>query len=218
MSGTSAAPGRFVTFEGGEGVGKSTAMRLAAEWLAGAGIEFVSTREPGGTPTAEAIRSLLLHHDDEPLSDTAELLLMYAARAQSVTHVIRPALARGVWVLCDRFTDSTLAYQGYGRGQPLERIRALAEWVHGGLVPDLTVLLDAPADVVAARMAGRGAGPDRIERERRAFFDRVRNGYDSLAKAEPARFRIVDTNCSRPALRDRLGALLEPLVVSPKTE
>lgn len=212
MSETAVNAGRFVTFEGGEGVGKSTAMRLAGEWLEAAGIDYVSTREPGGTRVAEDIRSLLLHQDDEPLADMTELLLMFAARAQSVARIIRPALASGRWVLCDRFTDSTLAYQGYGRGQPLERIRQLAEWVHGGLQPDLTVLLDAPAGVVAQRVAGRAGGPDRIERQRGAFFERVRAGYAALAKAEPGRFRLLRTDCRMSELREDLGRVLDSLI------
>ena len=148
--------GLFLTVEGVEGVGKTTAMTLLAEALDARGVAAVRTREPGGTPMAEAIRELVLAGGgDERVGDTTELLLMFAARAQSVGNVIRPALTRGDWVLCDRFTDATLAYQGHARGVPLRRIHALAEWVHGDLWPDVTLLLTATPDTVAERLRAR---------------------------------------------------------------
>ncbi len=183
-------PGCFITLEGIEGVGKSSNLAAIADQLRGAGISVVVTREPGGTPLAEELRRVVLHAT-EPVSEEAELLLMFAARAIHVEQLIRPALARGDWVVCDRFTDATRAYQGSGRGQPLARIDTLAGWVHADVQPDLTVLLDAPVEVALARTRGRGS-EDRFERENLAFFERVRAGYLDLARREPARFLVVD--------------------------
>ena len=198
--------GLFLTVEGVEGVGKTTAMAVLAELLAERGITVTRTREPGGTPMAEAIRALVLGGGhDERVSDTTELLLMFAARAQSVGNVIRPALARGEWVLCDRFTDATLAYQGYARGLPLRRIHALAEWVHGDLWPDVTLLLTATARTVAERLRARTGGRD-------AFFDRVDAGYRALADASPERFEVIATDGTLDALRDELARLADALI------
>jgi dTMP kinase len=185
-------PGRFITLEGGEGAGKSTQLQTVARCLTAAGIPFLTTREPGGTSRAEAIRGRLLSPGErEPMASETELLLMFAARAQHVKQRIEPALAAGTWVLCDRFTDATRAYQGGGRGLDLSQIDALAAWVHGDCWPDLTLLLDVPAAQGLARAEKRSA-KDRIEQEALAFFERVRAHYLAQAAAEPERFRVID--------------------------
>jgi dTMP kinase len=191
---SSVATGRFITFEGGEGVGKSTQVRRAAEWLRTLGLEVVMTREPGGTPRAETLRRVLLERSDESMPQSCELLLMFAARASHLAGLIEPAVARGAWVLCDRFTDATYAYQGGGRGMPVEHIDALVRLVHPHRQPDLTVLLDAPVSVGLARARVRNGaeGPDRFETEQAAFFERVRSVYLARARSEPGRFRVVD--------------------------
>lgn len=190
-------PGRFITLEGGEGVGKTTNVGFVCDWLEARGIEVVRTREPGGTAGAEAIRELLLDPTrDEPWSDDAELLLVFAARAQHLAQRIRPALARGAWVVCDRFTDATFAYQGGGRGVAPERIATLERLVQQSLQPDLTLLLDVPVAVAAERVAGRGAPLDRFERERGAFFESVRRTYLERASLD-SRFTVID---AQPAL------------------
>ena len=186
--------GRFVTFEGGEGAGKSTQITRAAAWLRSRGIEVIVTREPGGTPRAERLRAMLLEHDAEPMPQACELLLMFAARVTHVDNLVRPAVARGAWVLCDRFTDATYAYQGGGRGLPVAQIDALAGIAHPDLWPDLTLLLVLPVDAGLARASLRngGNGPDRFESEQRAFFERVRDTYLARARQEPRRFRVID--------------------------
>lgn len=185
---------RFITVEGGEGVGKSTNLALIADCLRATGIEVLETREPGGTPLAERIRALLLEAGDaEPVDPTAELLLIFAARAQHLARVIEPALRAGQWVLCDRFTDATYAYQGGGRGLPAETIAALEHLVVAERRPDLTILLDAPVAVGRQRVEQRGA-PDRFEREQRQFFEAVRAAYLARAAAEPERFLIIDAS------------------------
>jgi dTMP kinase len=206
--------GRFITFEGGEGVGKSTQIPRVAEWLRGRGREVVLTREPGGTPRAEELRRLLLERGDEPMPVSCELLLMFAARATHLGNLVHPAIARGAWVLCDRFTDATYAYQGGGRGVPEDRIDALAELVHGGFEPDLTVLLDAPVDTGLARARVRNGhdGPDRFENERREFFERVRAAYLARARRYPARLRVVDASEPVDAVEHAIHALIEPLL------
>ena len=186
--------GKFITVEGIEGVGKSTNIDFLAGLIEAQGHTVMKTREPGGTPIAEDIRSILKEHGDEPLPDVAELLLMFAARSINVNNAIRPALETGGWVISDRFTDSTRAYQGGGRGFPRDSIEWLATFVHGDLQPDLTILLDAPVETALQR-AGRRGEPDRFEVERADFFNRVRQAYLELAAAEPGRFRVVD--CSR---------------------
>ena len=183
--------GRFVTVEGGEGVGKSTNIDFLCSRIRERGFDVQTTREPGGTPTAERIRDLLLEHGEEPMPDLAELLLFFAARTLHVENVIRPALARGTWIVCDRFTDATRAYQGAGRGLDARLIEQLAAWVHGDLDPDLTLLLDAPPEVGRGR-AERRSDADRLEGEQAAFHARVRDGYLALAAREPARFSIID--------------------------
>lgn len=206
--------GRFITFEGIEGVGKSTQAAQAAAWLRERGIPVVQTREPGGTPLAEELRALVLEPRERPLSVTVELLLIFAARASHVADKIRPALRRGHWVLCDRFTDATLAYQGGGSGVNTAWIRQLAKIAHPRLAPDLTLLFDAPPAVALARVAGRGNRPDRFETEGTAFFDRVRSAYLALAAREPGRFRIIDATAGEgevaAAVRRAIDAAFPP--------
>lgn len=203
--------GRFITVEGGEGVGKSTNMEYICGLIRRRGHEVLETREPGGTPLAERIRALLLEHGDEPLPATAELLLFFAARSLHVENLIRPALAVGTWVVCDRFTDATRAYQGWGRGLDMAFIDQLAERVHGDLAPDLTILLDAPAEVGMGRAEHRGAA-DRMEKEERDFHARIRRGYLALAEAEPGRFAVVDAGRPLQAVRARIEEALQPIL------
>jgi len=184
--------GRFITLEGPEGAGKSTVARALKAGLESRGIQVVLTREPGGTPLAEKLRAVLLQKGDEPITAQAETLLMFAARAQHVANLIRPALESGHWVLCDRFTDASYAYQGAGRGVPVALIDALANAVHGDLWPDRTLLLDLPVADGLRRVRERNAGTDRFEQEDLAFFERVRQCYLQRAAAEPQRFRLLD--------------------------
>ena len=200
--------GRFITVEGIEGVGKSTNLAFIRDRLAALGQPVIVTREPGGTELGEAIRGLLLDHRNTAMSDDTELLLMFAARAQHLAEVVRPAMARGQWVLCDRFTDATYAYQGGGRGTARERIAALEQWVQEGLRPDLTLLLDVPVELGLER-AGRRGELDRFERERADFFARVREAYLGLAEAEPARFRVIDASRPLEAVQAELAEVLE---------
>lgn len=192
--------GRFITFEGPEGGGKSTQVQALAEALRAEGRTVLVTREPGGTPLAEKIRALVQEERMDPPVARSEVLLFLAARAQVVAEVIRPALARGEWVLCDRFADSTFAYQGYGRGIDVDLLRHFNDFATEGLVPDLTVLLDVPPEVSRARLAARQAATataaDRIEQAGAEFHARLRTGFLELAKAEPARFAVIDA--SRP--------------------
>lgn len=186
--------GRLLTLEGGEGAGKSTCLSFIVSYFAEKGRPLVVTREPGGTPLAEEIRELLLRRREEAVAADAELLLIFAARAQHLSGVVLPALARGEWVLSDRFTDATYAYQGGGRGHPVERIEALERMVQGSLRPDLTLLLDLPVEQGLARADARGER-DRFEAERREFFDRVRSAYRQRAAGDPQRFRLIDAGC-----------------------
>ncbi|PZN29853.1 MAG: dTMP kinase [Proteobacteria bacterium] len=207
--------GRFITIEGGEGVGKSTQIGALRDWLAGKGLEVVVTREPGGTPRAERIRELLLAVDPEPMPATCELLLMFAARATHLQNLIVPALERGAWVICDRFTDATYAYQGAGRGIDLEQIATLETLVQGTLRPDLTLLLDAPVELGAARARQRNAQSghsDRFEQEQRAFFERVRAAYLARAQREPARFAVIDATGEREAVAAAIRAAVAPVL------
>ncbi|MEJ2298225.1 MAG: dTMP kinase [Woeseiaceae bacterium] len=200
--------GRFITVEGIEGVGKSTNIEVIVQHIEAAGLPVLTTREPGGTPLAEDIREILMNRGEEPVPEIAELLLMFAARSFNVNNVIRPALEAGKWVVCDRFTDSTRAYQGGGRGIPIEPIDRIASWVHGDTWPDLTILLDAPVDVGLAR-AGKRSEPDRIEREQHAFFERVRDGYLDIARGEPARVAVIDATRDIDSVRAATGALID---------
>lgn len=203
--------GRFITLEGGEGAGKSSNL----EWLAGrlrdAGVAVTVTREPGGTDLAERIRAVLLDPGPEPMADTTELLLVFAARAQHLAARIRPALARGDWVLCDRFMDATWAYQGAGRGLDRGAIAALESLVLEGLNPDRTLLFDVPVAQGMAR-AGKRSSPDRIEREAQAFFERVRQCYLERAAAEPERFRVIDAGADLDAVRAQLETHLQEML------
>jgi dTMP kinase len=203
--------GKFITVEGIEGVGKSTNIDFLSSILEQNGISVVRTREPGGTPMAERIRQMLLEHGEEELPDIAESLLFFASRALHISNTIRPALAAGQWVVCDRFTDASRAYQGYGRGLGLERINLMAEWVEGDLQPDLTILLDAPVEVGMARAAQRSAA-DRLESEEASFYRRVREGYLALAAADPGRFAVIDASRELPHVRDDIAREIHRLV------
>ncbi len=207
--------GRFITLEGSEGVGKSTNLARVVAWLEARGLEVVQTREPGGTPRAEAIRELLLDPVvEEPLDADAELLLIFAARAQHLARVIRPALARGAWVVCDRFTDATFAYQGGGRSIDATRIAELERFVQRGLAPDLTLLLDMPVEAARSRLAERGGAPDRFEREHASFFTAVRQAYLARAAADPGRFAVVDASRPLAAVGDQIETLLDQRVAA----
>ena len=196
--------GLFLTLEGTEGVGKSTNIGFITAHLEENGIEYILTREPGGTLIAEEIRELLLAVHDEPMSELSELLLVFAARAQHLEAQIEPALAAGKWVVCDRFTDATFAYQGYGRGLSLEKIEQLQAMVQGTLRPDLTIILDLDPSVGMERASNRGE-LDRIEQEQQSFFHRVRQGYLDIAKAEPERCLVIDA--SKPLEQVKLDLL-----------
>jgi len=208
----SQARGLFITVEGGEGVGKSTNLAFIAEQIRASGRELITTREPGGTAIAESIRRLFLEHNDEAMAEMTELLLVFAARAQHIERVIKPALTAGKWVLCDRFTDATYAYQGGGRGLDKTTIAALENLVQRELRPDITFLLDAPVEVGAARVAERGAS-DRLESEQQIFFQRVRDCYLRRAKDEPQRFRIVDAAQPLAKVQMQLSTVLQSLLI-----
>ena len=202
------ARGKFITVEGIEGVGKSTNVDFLATAIKEQGFEVICTREPGGTPIAERIRQILLEHGEEPLPDIAELLLFFASRALHISNKIRPALAAGKWVICDRFTDASRAYQGAGRGFDLQRINLLADWVQDELQPDMTLLLDAPAEIGMQRAEQRGA-TDRLESEQISFYKRVRAGYLALAEAHPERFCVVDAARPLPEVQASIAAALK---------
>ena len=195
--------GLFITVEGGEGVGKSTNMALLERHLRDHGVELVVTREPGGTPLAEDIRELLLTPREEQVSSLSELLMMFAARAQHLEAKIEPALAAGKWVLCDRFTDATYAYQSGGRGVDVSLVRRLESLVQGELRPDYTLLLDAPVEVGMERARGRGE-LDRFEQEELAFFERVRSTYLQLARESSGRYRLIDASQSLDVVETKM--------------
>ncbi len=203
--------GQFITFEGTEGVGKSTQLANAASTLDALGVECVVTREPGGTPMAESIRELLLAPRDEPVNETTELLLMFAARAQHLHTRILPELEAGRWVLCDRFTDATFAYQGGGRGVPADRIALLESLVQGTVRPDHVILLDAPVETGMTRARHRG-DLDRFEQEAVAFFERIRETYLARAANAPGRYNIVDASQPIETVSDEVAGLLRNLV------
>jgi dTMP kinase len=203
--------GRFISVEGIEGVGKSSNIEVLVAHIERSGLKVLTTREPGGTPLAEEIRDMLFWRDEEPIPEIAELLLMFAARSLNVRNVIVPALEAGTWVVCDRFTDSSRAYQGGGRGVAMSTIDQLAQWVHEDSWPDVTILLDAPVSVGLARASKRSA-PDRFEREQVAFFERVRASYLALAEHEPERFTVIDTNREPGIVSGEVGAVVDRLL------
>lgn len=203
--------GLFITLEGPEGAGKSTNRDYLAARLREQGLDVVLTREPGGTPLAEKVRELLLAPSEEVMAADTELLLVFAARAQHLAEVIRPALARGAVVICDRFTDSTYAYQGGGRGLSMERITTLETFVQGDLRPDLTLLFDLPVEVGMARASARGR-LDRFELEGQAFFDAVRSAFLQRAKAEPTRYYLLDAAQPLSQVQQAIDALLPTLL------
>jgi dTMP kinase len=200
--------GRFITVEGTEGAGKTSNIAFLQAVLEAAGKTVLLTREPGGTPLGEAVRDLLLSHRGDGMAVDTELLLMFAARAEHIAHRIRPALMQGHWVLCDRFTDATYAYQGGGRGVDIDRIAALEHWVQGNLRPDLTILLDVPVEVGLAR-AGRRSAPDRFEREELAFHEAVHAAYRAIAAREPTRVRVVDAAQPLPRVQADLQRVID---------
>ena len=199
--------GLFITLEGPEGAGKSTNREYLAQRLREHGLDVVLTREPGGTPLAERVRELLLAPADEPMASDTELLLIFAARAQHLAQVIRPALARGAVVLCDRFTDATYAYQGGGRGLSFQRIEQLECFVQGDLRPDLTLIFDLPVEIGLSRAAARGR-LDRFEQEGLAFFEAVRSAYLDRAREVPQRYRVIDAGQSLSAVQRDLETLV----------
>jgi dTMP kinase len=203
--------GLFITLEGPEGAGKSTNREYLAERLREQGVDVLLTREPGGTPLAERIRELLLDPSDEQMAADTELLLVFAARAQHLQQVIRPALARGCVVLCDRFTDATYAYQGGGRGLSIERIAQLEQFVQGELRPDLTLIFDLPVEVGLARAAARGR-LDRFEQEGRGFFEAVRQAYLQRAAQAPQRYHVLDAGQTLAQVQVDIDALLPSLL------
>ena len=203
--------GLFITLEGGEGAGKSTNLAYARQCLEQAGKTVVVTREPGGTELGERVREILLHRRDLQIAADSELLLMFAARAEHLTKVIRPALAAGKTVLCDRFTDATYAYQGGGRGIPAERIAAIEDWVQGSLRPDLTLVFDLPVEAGRAR-AGQRSEPDRFELESNEFFTRVRATYLARAEREPGRVRVIDASQNLDQVQRQITAILGEVV------
>ena len=211
-----AAAGRFITFEGGEGCGKSTQIRLLADRLRAAGKEVSLTREPGGTVLAERIRSLVREESDDSPNSRAETLLFLAARAQVVENVIRPALASGAWVLCDRFADSTFAYQGYGRGLCLAELKRLNAFATGDLIPDRTILLNVSPEVAAERMRMREAATntaaDRMEKAGDGFHARLRQGFLDLAAAEPDRFSVVQADGGVAEVEEAVWSSIQPML------
>ncbi|MBS0408679.1 MAG: dTMP kinase [Proteobacteria bacterium] len=208
------ARGRFITFEGGEGAGKSSQVRLLEERLTAAGRSVVRTREPGGSPGAEAIRALLVTGDPDRWSPLTETLLMYAARRDHIERVIEPALARGDWVICDRFADSTRAYQGAGGGAPAALIETLEHEILGPTRPDLTLILDLPVDVGLARAAARDTGAEtRFEAKGEAFHRRLRDGFLAIAEAEPQRCAVIDAALPLEAVAEAVWAAVSGRLV-----
>ena len=210
------ATGRFITFEGGEGCGKSTQIRLLAERLRAAGKDVLLTREPGGTALAEKIRSLVREESGDPPNSRAETLLFIASRAQVVENVIRPALDSGTWVLCDRFADSTFAYQGYGRGLDLDELKRINSFATGGLKPDRTILLNVSPEVSAGRMRAREAATnteaDRMEKAGDGFHARLRRGFLELAASEPERFAVIQADGSVEEVEEAVWNSIQPML------
>lgn len=208
--------GRFITLEGIEGVGKSTHLQFIRRYLKKVGLPFIITREPGGTLVAEAIRKVLLTQHKEIITHQTELLLMFAGRSQHIANVIQPALDAGQWVICDRFTDATYAYQGSGRGVPKEEIAGLEQWVQGDLRPDHVFLFDAPVRIALRRAKGRGK-PDRFETEREDFFKRVRGGYLERAKQFPEIYRIIDARLPLKRVQNQVAKFMDHIISSDKS-
>ncbi|MEN8166352.1 MAG: dTMP kinase [Pseudomonadota bacterium] len=206
--------GRFITVEGGEGAGKSSNLAFIQQLLEQVGKSVLFTREPGGTPLGEEIRQLLLGHRHTGMADDTELLLMFAARAEHIRQKILPALDSGVWVLCDRFTDASYAYQGAGRGISRERIAILEQFVQGDLRPDLTLLLDLPVELGLDR-AGSRSEPDRFEREAGDFFHKVRQDYLRIAEEEPARVKLIDASPTLEQVQGQIALVMKTFLESP---
>lgn len=200
--------GRFITVEGTEGVGKSTNMAFVKQWLEAKGHSVIHTREPGGTPFAEEIRELLLSKREESVDSHTELLLMFAARCQHVYSKIQPALGQGTWVLCDRFTDASYAYQGAGRGLGFDKLKELEAWALAGFKPDLTLMLDLPVELGLERAQKRGP-VDRFEEEKIDFFSKVRQGYLDIAASEPERMKVIDAHGSITEVQQQIEQTLE---------
>ncbi len=209
--------GKFITIEGTEGVGKSTNIAFIKSWLAAKDIEIIHTREPGGTPLAEEIRGLLLTKRGEKVDSRTELLLMFAARCQHVSQKIQPALEQGQWVLSDRFTDASFAYQGFGRELGFERLEQLEGWALQGFKPDLTIMLDLPIEIGLERAEKRGE-KDRFESEQIAFFKRVRNGYLTIAEKEPERMKVIDASGSIEEVQVQIEKILIEFYQNYQTE
>lgn len=199
--------GKFITLEGSEGAGKTTAIDAIRDWAKNVAIELLVTREPGGTPTAEKIRELLLDKNNKDILPDTELLLMFAARAQHLNELIIPAISQGKWVICDRFTDATYAYQGGGRNIDMHRIEQLENWVQGDLRPDLTLLLDLPVEVGLSRANSRSE-PDRFEIEKTTFFDRVRQVYLNRAAQFPEQYRVIDATKTIEEVQSQIHQVL----------
>jgi len=202
--------GKFITLEGGEGAGKSSNIPFIESYLSDRGVRLLMTREPGGTPLSERIRDILLDKTQQMTPET-ELLLMFAARAQHLAQVIEPALVSGTWVICDRFTDATYAYQGGGRGIDRQRIAILEQWVQGDFRPDKTLIFDLPVGTGLAR-AGQRSSPDRFEQENLDFFERVREAYLQRAQAAPGRYAIIDASPDLDSVQRQLAAELDSLL------
>ena len=203
--------GKFITVEGIEGAGKTTCMQVVTDVIEQQGISAIHTREPGGTDLGEDLRNLLLGHKHTGMSDDAELLMMFAARAEHIAQKIKPALDEGNWVLCDRFTDATYAYQGFGRGISLEKISGLENWVQGELRPDLTLLMDLPVEMGMER-AGKRSAPDRFESEAWDFFERIRQGYLSIAAEQSSRVKVIDASQDLHDVQEQVRAAIEAFV------
>ena len=201
-------PGKFITLEGIDGAGKSSHLAFIADRIEASGVEVVRTREPGGTALGEILRTIVLN---EKMHGDTETLLMFASRTEQLAEIIAPALARGAWVLCDRFTDSTFAYQCGGRGLSSTRIAAIEQWVHGHLQPDLTLLFDAPLEVARARLNKGTTAPDKFEREQNDFFFNVRAAYLKRAAQFPHRIKVINSARSVPDIRTELTALIDSL-------
>lgn len=208
---TQISRGKFLTIEGQDGAGKSTNINVIEAFLEQQGIDYIKSREPGGTPFGETLREVLLNSNDEKIGDAAELLVIFAARAQHIEQVIDPALAKGQWVLCDRFTDATYAYQGFGRGLDLSLIKQLESNIQKSLRPDLTILLDLPVEVGESR-AGQRSSPDRFEQQKQAFKQKVRDGYIQLASEQPERIKVVDAARDIPAVASSIQSILSTFV------